>query len=100
MFFVIIKLCIKYKNKQECENSYIAIGNRGFDNLQMKSFIICIEKLKWQSDTMKNLSNKKNRESEDWWEKIWRTKWHLWEYSFNINMTSNILALKSYLLQI
>lgn len=73
---------------------------RGFDNLRMKNFIDCIEKLKWQSDTMENLSNKQNGESEDWWQKIQRIKWHLWKYSFNINMTFNILVLKSYLLQI
>lgn len=43
----------------------------------MKNFIDCIEKLKWQSDTMENLSNKQNGESEDWWQKIQRIKWHL-----------------------
>lgn len=73
---------------------------RGFDNLRMKNFIDCIEKLKWQSDTMENLFNKQNGESEDWWQKIQRIKWYLWEYSFNINIIFNILALKSYLLQI
>ena len=59
---------------------------RGFDNLRMKNFIDCIEKLKWQSDTMENLFNKQNGESEDWWQKIQRIKWYLWEYSFNINI--------------
>lgn len=55
----------------------IAIGNRGFDNLQMKSFIVCIKKLKWQSDRMENLSNKQSGESEIDDKKIWKTKWNL-----------------------